>query len=251
MSPCSTRLLQIAVFFLSNVSAHARTDEFQGTARSGGKVVYIEKHRLELDASGKLLTAKTRYESPDGKPIAELESDFTRSLMVPDHVMRDLRTGGEEGLRREGAALILFDRVKGKDERTRTLTSKDAEQRILVGCQGLNYYVLNNLDSFSGETVVPLRFLIPGKLDYYDFDMREVESPDKNLAEFEIKIRNWFLKLFAPSLRVRYDRATKRIVWYEGISNLLSDSGSNQKVEIEYRYGAPPKAQASPAVDAR
>ncbi len=230
-----TLTLPLALLALP-LSASGRIVEIVGTARAGDKIAYVEKHKVEYADDGKLLHAETLYESPDGKPIAELKSDFTKSLTVPDHRVEDFRTGGVEGLRRERGKITLYDKAKGEPERTRVLDEKDAEDRILVGCQGLNYFVLGHLDDGRPITSLPLRFLIPGKLDYYDFDMKEIDQPDKNIAEFEISIRNWFLSLFAPKLHAKYDRKTKRLVWYKGLSNIKNEEGKNQVVTIDYRY---------------
>jgi hypothetical protein len=214
----------------------ARIDEITGTATVDGKIVYIEKHKVEYADDGKLLRAETSYESSDGKPIAHLKSDFTTSLTVPDHIIEDYRSGDVEGLRHVNGKITLFDKEKDMPEKTRTLDDKDSEDRILVGCQGLNYYVLGHLDSAEPIKSLPLRFLIPGKLDYYDFDMKEVDQPDKNIAEFEVFIKNWFLRIFAPKLEVKYDRKTKRLIWYKGLSNIKNDKGKNQSVTIVYKY---------------
>lgn len=216
--------------------SHARTEEVTGTATSNDKIVYIEKHKVEYSDDGKLLKAETRYESSEGKLLALLKSDFTSSLTVPDHIVEDFRSGDIEGLRRENGKLVLFDKEKDKPERTRVLDEKEEDKRILVGCQGLNYYLLGKLDSSEPIKELPLRFLIPGKLDFYDFDMREIPQSDKGIAEFEISIKNWFLRIFAPKLLAKYDRSTKRLVWYQGLSNIKNDKGENQSVTIEYKY---------------
>lgn len=209
---------------------------YQGTAKVGDRIVYIEKHEVEYDDSKKLVVAKTRYESSDGKLIAELNSDFRNSLTAPEHTIKDLRSGGVQGVRRNGSKFVLFDQEEGKVEKNRVLEEKDADGRLFVGCQGLNYYLLANLEPLEPGKKLLLRFLIPGKLDYYDFDLSEISRPEDNIAEYEIAINNWFLKIFAPTLRVKYDRKLKRIIWYEGISNIKSDKGENQKVQIEYEY---------------
>ncbi len=211
---------------------------YKGVAKDGDRTVYIEKHTVEYSDTGTLLKATTEYVSESGKPIAELKSDFTTSLTVPTHLTRDLRTEEVQGLRRDGNKVVLYFKEKDKPEESRVLSSDDEEDRILVGCQGLNYYLLGNLGAIDPEKTLPLRFLIPGKLDYYDFDMKRVGEPIGDIVEFEIKVKNWLLKIFAPTLRVKYDRKKKHIVWYEGISNLKDEDGGNQKVTINYFYGS-------------
>lgn len=215
------------------------TLRYSGVARAGGQVAYVEEHTVEYADSGRLLTARTVYRSEAGRPIAEMRSDFRDSLTVPAHVIQDFRTGNVQGLRREAGRVVLFDQDRGQPERTRVLNDTDAVDHILVGCQGLNYYLLDNLDRLSPGQVVPLRFLIPGKLDYYDFQMRRVQTSGPQITEFEITIKSRFLKLFAPKLVIRYDRQLKRIVWYEGLSNIRNDAGHNQSVTIT--YGDTPK----------
>lgn len=221
---------------LSYPSYAGRVETYTGTARASGKVVYLEHHNVEYDTSGRVLEAETRYVRPDGTPIAVLRSDFRESLTVPNHRAEDFRFQEVQGLRRQGSEIILYFQDKGGPEYTRSLGTQTGQDRVLVGCQGLNYYLLSNFSSFPADQIVPLRFLIPGKLDFYDFDMKRLGAPKGSIQEFEIQVKNWILALFAPTLRVKYDTQKKQIVWYDGISNIKSDEGTNQTVTIDYVY---------------
>jgi hypothetical protein len=218
------------------VFAAGASTEYRGEARVDGRLVYVEKHVVQLDGAGRLLQATTRYEDPTGRPIADLESDFRTSLTVPSHVIHDHRTGNRQGLRREGDRIVLFDADPGQPERTRTLGVRDADGRMLVGCQGLNYYLLANLEHLDPTARLPLRFLIPGKLDYYDFMLQKTGESADGIVAFEIAIQNWFLRMFAPKLEVKYDKQAGHIVWYHGLSNLVDDHGNTQVVTITYQY---------------
>lgn len=218
------------------VSAANKVIKYKGVAKDGDRTAYIEKHTVTYSDAGELLQGVTEYVSDSGKPLAELKSDFTTSLTVPTHETRDFRSGDVQGVRREGSKVVLYYKDKDQPEKSRILASDDSDGRILIGCQGVNYYLLGKLNSLEPEIVFPLRFLIPGKLDYYDFDMKPVGTPTGSLIDFEIKVKNWILKLFAPTLYVQYDRNKRRIVKYDGISNIRGDDGKDQKVKIEYIY---------------
>lgn len=155
---------------------------------------------------------------------------------MPSHTATDDRSGNVHGLRREEGRLVLFDRMQGQPKRTRILTARDVGDRLLVGCQGLNYYLSGHPDRIQSGTRLSLRFLIPGKLDYCDFNLVPRGSAADGNAAFNVTIQNWFLRLFAPKLELKYDTARRRLVWYRGISNVLDDRGENQVVEITYSY---------------
>ena len=155
-------------------------------AKTDEKIAYIEKHTVESSDTGALQKASAEYLSDTGKPLAELKSDFTTSLTVPTHVTNDFGTGEAQGLSGEREKVVMYFKKKDKCEETRTLApaAGDEKDRVLVGCRGLNFYLLSNL---------------------------------------------------GPNLRVRCDTKKKRIVWYDGISNIEND-GRNQKVTINSIY---------------
>ena len=53
---------------------------------------------------------------------------------------------------------------------------------------------------------------------------------------FGIEADSWLLRLVAPRLEVRYDRETRRLLSYQGASNLLDADRGVQNVTITYRY---------------
>ncbi len=225
----------VVLLFICHTAFGKPLKEYRGEATRNGRLIYVEHHRLTYDRSKKLLFAETIYKNPDGQTIVELKSDFRESLTAPSHTITDYRTGEVQGLKRENGSLILFTKNKDGKEATKLLKEESPERGLMVGCQGLNYYILENLDSIDAQAVLPVRFLIPGKLDYYDFQMRQVGQSERSL-DFEIEVKNWFLALFAPTLEVKYDRVNKRILRYEGLSNIKDDKGKNQNVTIEYFY---------------
>ena len=66
--------------------------------REKKKPVYTEKHTA-IYKNGKLQTSMNDYFDLEGNKIAELNSDYSKSLMMPTYLFRDLRTGTKEGER--------------------------------------------------------------------------------------------------------------------------------------------------------
>ncbi len=207
---------------------------FTSEARFGGKITYLESHESEY-RDGRVTRARTDYLAPDGKPVAYIESYFAESLAAPRHVFEDYRSGVRHGVRYEGGDAILFSRDPGQPEKTRNIGTGPAGSTLMVGCQGLFYYLQENYPLVREKRKIPLQLLITGTLDIYDFEL-ELKSEKDGIAEITIHITNRFLRLFAPRLDVRYDTVAKRMLYYKGLSNILDDKGKIQTVEITYTY---------------
>ena len=82
------------------------------------------------------------------------------------------------------------------------------------------------------------KFLIPSKLDSYNFRLNSGGRDDKN-PDFErvlLEIDHWFFRLFAPKIVATYDMKTRRLMRYEGPSNIELKKGEIKNVTIEYSY---------------
>jgi hypothetical protein len=212
---------------------------YTGVAQLGdGSVAYREFHRARFDAAGRILAASTEYRGPDGDLLAVLRSDFSASLTAPSHTYEYLPTGEAQGIRVEDNGYLLFKQLPGEPEAQRSLADDFAPDALVVGCQGLHYYLRENLQTLRERGRVPIKFLFPGKLDYYNFEMRYAGTTDDGHVNIDIVIKNPFLRLFAPSLNVVYDSRSGDLLTYTGLSNITDERGKLQKVTIEYSYEA-------------
>jgi hypothetical protein len=221
------------VLFATLSLLQAKTTIHYGDATKNGKIVYIEKHEIEEDDTGKVLKAKTSYLREDQSVIATLESDFSMSLTNAQHEMLDARDGRRYGVRWENGTAIMWDKKKDDKERTEKITANFAEGKLIIGGQGLHYYMRNKLSELKNKKLA-IAILIPGKLDWYSF-LVEYQGEEAGLMKFVIKAQSAFLRLFAPRLEVWYS-ADGKLQRYKGLSNLSDDKGGNQSVEIKYRF---------------
>ncbi len=225
-------MLSFALFLTLSLVG-AKTSIHYGDATKNGQLVYIEKHEIETDEKGQVMKAKTSYLRPDESVFATLESDFSKSLTNAQHVMEDLRDGHTYGVRWEENAPVMWDKKKDSKERIKKITPDFAKGKLIIGGQGLHYYMRDKLSELK-ETKLPIAILIPGKMDWYSF-LVEYQGEEEGLMKFVIKAQSAFLRLFAPKLEVWYS-PDGRLQRYKGLSNLSDDKGSNQSVEIKYRF---------------
>jgi hypothetical protein len=203
-------------------------ERFQGVARSkDGAVAYVEVHEVRL-SGGRVTSAETRYERPDGRTIARLVSDYPPGSFAPDYEFLDFRSGAREAVRRAGEVLRLYD-----GDRARELPLP--EDVPLVAGQGLDRYARAHLEELARGDVLRVSLALPGRLDAYGFRLRGEAVPGGRVrVVFEPS--SLILRVLAPSLVGEYERSTRRLVRYVGTSNVAAEDGSPQQVEIAYSY---------------
>ena len=203
-------------------------ERFRGVARSkDGAVAYVESHEVRL-SGGRVTSAETRYDRPDGQPIARLVSEYLPGSFAPDYEFQDLRSGAREGVRRADDGVRLQD-----GNRSKVLPMP--EDVPLVAGQGLDRYARAHLDSLARGEVLRVSLALPGRLDAFGFQLRG-ERLENGRVRVRFEPTSFFLRLLAPSLEGEYDTATRRLVRYVGMSNVAAEDGSPQQVEIAYSY---------------
>lgn len=222
-------LFTVVLLTSSPSTAWAEIERYTGVAYGpGGRVLYREQHEVVED-DGRLESAVTTYLDPDGRTIGRLESDYRRSAFAPDYSFLDLRTGKRESARNEGASIVL----RYGDQEKRYPVSRD---EIVVLGQGMHQFVRANLERLAKETV-SVRFGIPSRLDTYGFRIRPIGRPSQGVVRLRIESDSWLIRTLAPHLEVDYELSTRRLLRYEGVSNLDGPGGETQKVVIVYNYG--------------
>jgi hypothetical protein len=226
------KMLLFGIFITGVV--YSETQVYRGEAKAEGKKVYEEFHTAEFDKN-KIISSVTEYKSPSGKILGILKNNYSKSLNAPEHTMEDPVHKNTHGLRYEGDHLILFNQDAGKKEETKKLDKDDLKGKLVVGGQGLHYYLVANLEEVIRKGELELKFLIPGRLDAYNFYLKVVKKSADNV-EIDIAIDNWLLKLFAPKLKLIYDRKNPRLLKYSGLSNITDEKKDMMNVDIIYFY---------------
>jgi len=212
--------------------AYGTTQVYEAEAFHDGKLVYLENHDFELEGD-KIIKSTTHYKDKNGKILAIFKNDYSKSLNAPENEMDDLFHKKKSGVRYLNGKLLMFSHEYGKKEESKAV--KEYKGKLTVGGQGLHYYLVTHLEEVIKKGKLELKFLIPGRLDEYDFYLK-VTKTEPTLVSFEIEIDNWFLRLFAPKLKLLYDRQKKRLLQYEGLSNLKNEKGDMMNVQIKYKY---------------
>ena len=136
-----------------------------------------------------------------------------------------------EAVQRTGAELELR-----AGDRTRRIPPPADPARLLVAGQGLDRLVRARLPELARGTRLELAYAIPSRLETYDMRVRALGESAGPTVRVRAEFSSWVLRLLAPHLDVDYDRETRRLLRYRGLSNLTFEGGENPVVEITYAY---------------
>ena len=210
---------------------------FHGIARDDrGEIAYTEEHRMIYE-NGRPQRNETRYRDANGDEIAVLKSNFTTHPYVPSYSFEDRRFGRQDGTFVDGNWVKIYGRA---DQNAPVQQDQIRLENDMVTGQGLHVYLRDHLDELAeGDAIRQVRFLVPLEGRDFVFRIRRLNAPGApDVAAFNIEADSWLLRLFAPTLEVRYDRATRRLLSYRGASNLLGTDRNVQNVTITYRYSS-------------
>lgn len=194
-----------------------------------GALVYTEHHRVN-SVNGVTTSSITEYRAPNGELLASMHSDYSRSLSMPTYVFEDLQRNYREGLRWQGGEYLIFSQDGSDPEKTARLGS---DSRVF-SCQGWHYYLVNNLGLLEKDNIT-LNLVLPSELRAFPFVVKKLSS-DESRVSAELSLKHWLFRYFAPKLRLDYDKQKRRLMEFQGVSNLLNKEGDRQVVTIRYNY---------------
>lgn len=231
------RLLSLLVCFLLPDLGFSKTFvlSFDGEARDKkGEVVYTEKHKATFKED-RVQDSVTLYYSPKGELIGELKSDYSKNIYLPDYTFQDLRSGMFHDVKLEEDKLkVSAKKTKDAPEEKEQFEVKDN----MISGQGFHYFIREHLNSFVQNKNKDVKFVMPGLLDYFSFNIWADRKPSSEdpIVHLKMSVNSVILKLFVSTVKMQYDKVKKHLLSYDGVSNLLSQDGKNQDVVITYKY---------------
>ncbi len=213
-----------------------------------GHLLYRE-HHLEKFINGEITYLHSIYTDRDDNVIAYRNLDYSEDRpWTPDYKFKDLRSGREESVTKNGQALeIRVREKKASQEKVKQLQLADD----LVVDGGFDRFIWHNRAGLTNAEVLSFRFVIPAQLDAYKFKLSEIDrfvEQDGIFVDAELKISNWFIRMFVDSIQATYALEPFRIAKFNGVSNIRDAGGQLQNVTIVFQ-DPPSKKTFTPTED--
>ena len=237
------RRLAWLVALLATAPAAAALHYQEGLAHDpdSGVLLYREQHLLDHE-QGELRRRLVVYRCADGTAFARKQVDYGDSALAPAFEFVDARLGYREGLRRGAGTGELWVRA-GAAARERSAPVAAGE--ALVADAGFDEFIRRRWQPLLAGKPVPLQFAVPSRLDAYDFTVRRRGAGEVagEPAEFFRLRLGGLLGWLAPHIDVAYGRESRRLLRFEGLSNLRDDRGEEPLLaRIDFPRPAAPAA---------
>lgn len=229
-------LIIIALPFIAFSSKEVLTDSYTGFAYNleTNDLVYTEEFTDKF-VDGRHLETNTDYFDAFGRKIARRTLEYSKFSFAPDFRTEDYRTGYVEGAEVTDEMIRLYFR-KNK--------SSDFEEKLIsvprpaVVDGGFNNYIKANWEKLKQGQELVFHFTVPSKLDYFTLRARMMTLSSDQL-KIKIEADKYLLRMIAEPIVITYSTATKRILSYEGKSNIAGSDGANFITKLIYPKKGP------------
>ena len=221
----------------------AEEQRVYGKARNlNGQLEYVEEHSLTYE-NDRIVAIKTTFFDADSRKIASQVSEFSHGPQFGSYDFRDERHQYSDGARVMSDRILLYTKEKPDAETKRTYLAKKSDQ--IVG-QGFYQFVAANLDVLARGRSISAKLVLPAQMNQYEVRIRK-QHLEANRLQLVVELDNWFLRLFTPNVQIEYDLASRRLLWYRGISMVPNKNNKNVEVVTTYDYHQPPSMLGSRA----
>ena len=226
-------LVLIAAPHLAHGSA-LRLEE--GIARNpqSAAELFREQHWIR-SAGDQAIERLVIYRCPDGTAFGRKRIDYRDSALAPAFRLEDHRSGYREGLRRDAAPALFFRPDAGTAERSAPLSSPG-----LVADAGFDEFIRLRWSRLIAGQTLPLEFAVPSRLRSMAFSVSragETMLAGEKAWVFRLKL-DGLLGWLVPAIEVSYGQKSRRLLRFEGLSNLRDDAGE-QPLVARIDFAAP------------
>ena len=211
------------------------TKKFNGEAfdLKTGKRLYYDNHE-EFWENGKHIYSIIQYKDTNGKVFAKKRIVVQKSATRADFKLEDFRDGYIEGAEVTGNQIkFVYRKNEKEDVKEAVITAPN--NAVLDG--GFDYFVLENWDFILAGNKKILNLCAPSQQDCFKFVVfktGETKRKGLDVVNMKVELNNPILAAFVKPILLVYAKDTKKLLQYDGISNINNEDGKSHVVRITY-----------------
>lgn len=180
------------------------------------------------------------YYSPEGQLIAKKTLlDHTGEPRVgttmPEVVQTDLRHGEvREVLRVQGSWLMRYRKSAQENWKS---TRRDTASIDVVDA-GFDVYVRKHWQALIRGDILKFNFASPLHGNTIKLRAHKIACTEKLPDQlcFRVDVAQPLLRLLVGDLELAYDKSSRRLLWFEGVVNILDPDAKSQRLKVFYQY---------------
>ncbi|MGR6872351.1 hypothetical protein ACU6U9_08600 [Pseudomonas sp. HK3] len=237
------KIILFSVIFFMSASICATSQEitnrfsFEGVAYDveSKAVLYTERHDVFLNKQNQYEATSVVYVDAQDQVFAKKSLDFTHNLMTPLVYFEDSRVGTLVEVTKQA------DGIKVRYQSESDAANAVIEQvPMMVVDAGFDQMLIQHWDTLLDNKELDFEFLAPTRAQLIDFSLTPVSQGDSTIT-FSLAPSNFLLRLLVDPIKLTYDKSTKRILVYEGLTNIEEikkgkPTGDYYVARIEYHY---------------
>jgi hypothetical protein len=172
------------------------------------------------------------YSCPDGRAFARKRIRSSGDAQTPDFDLVDAHLGYREGVHDRGSEREVYVQRRADRPLQSEVVRVPADAVIDTG---FDAFAQRNWDALASGQTLRFRYLVPSRRTFYGFKVRRVDDGRGHGQRMTVRISlGFWLSFLLPHIDIVYDRALRRVVHYEGLSNIRGDDGRNYRVRADY-----------------
>lgn len=230
-------LLSYAMFASSSAVEDGNSFSFIGVAKDvkSNAILYKESHEVLLNTDNDYARTSVYYADEEGNVFAKKSLDFTHDLLAPSVYFKDTRVGTSVEVESNATGL----KVKYESTNDQAKAMIEAVPMMVVDA-GFDQMMLKHWDALVSEEPLEFEFLAPTRAELIGFTLTPL-SQDETVIRFRLAPSNFVLRLLVDPIKLTYNKTTKRILTYEGLTNIEEvkegePTGDYYIARIDYQY---------------
>lgn len=183
------------------------------------------------------------YRDPNGEVIGRKTMDFSHHDFVAVAVMKKVRSGDIEGIRRDDDGDWRMVKRDGADGELQ-VEPIDLRARM-VASNGIHPFVQAHFDALMEGKEVFFHLAMPGRLKVFPMRMERIDDTtveNERAVRFRATVDKWLVSWFADDLVLTYDPETKQLLAYNGPVDIQHEGDKPFTARVRYYEDKPPDA---------
>tara|TARA_A100001015_G_scaffold316162_1_gene429754 strand:- start:1775 stop:2500 length:726 start_codon:yes stop_codon:yes gene_type:complete len=205
-----------------------------GSAYESRSDIFLYSEEYKEFESNRVLHAKSTYLNINNKIIAEKNIKYLNSLAAPNFTFSNHLTGVNASVKVTDSVNISYRSSFASKTKSVTLP----KLKNLVVDSGFHYFIQDHWDSLLNKNSVVINYVSPSRLGIMPLVIKfhsKIKTNTQTIIVYKIESTSFILRFFVSPIYLHYDINSRRLLRFEGISNIKLKSGAKH-VRLNFNY---------------